>query len=73
MPNPFEDNEGFSCALINDEGQCSLWPAAAEVPTGWKIMADPSIRKDCLEYIEANRTEMRPRSLVASLKTADAP
>jgi MbtH protein len=71
MPNPFEDNEGFSCALINDEGQCSLWPAA-EVPTGWKIMAGPSIRKNGLEYIEANWTDMRPRSLVVSLKTADA-
>ena len=72
MPNPFEDNEGSYCALVNEEGQYSLWPASTGIPAGWQVMSGPSTRKDCLEYIEANWTDMRPRSLVGSLKMADA-
>ena len=32
--NPFDDPEGSFYALVNDEGQYSLWPAFAEVPAG---------------------------------------
>lgn len=37
MTNPFEDPDGTYVALINDEGQHSLWPAFIEVPAGWAI------------------------------------
>lgn len=33
MPgNPFDENEGVFCALVNDEGQYSLWSTFAVVP-----------------------------------------
>lgn len=34
MTNPFEDADDTYLALVNDEGQYSLWPAFIEVPAG---------------------------------------
>jgi MbtH protein len=70
MANPFEDEDGNYLALMNDEGQYSLWPEFAEVPDGWQIMYSGGRRQDALAYIEAHWTDMRPRSLVAQM---DAP
>ncbi len=72
MSNPFEDGTAFYVALINDEGQYSLWPTSVEVPSGWKNVFGPSSRIDCLDYVEANWKDMRPRSLTASQPVADA-
>ena len=65
--NPFDDENGTFYALVNDEGQYSLWPAFAEVPEGWKIAHDRDTRQACLEYIEAHWTDLRPASLVAEM------
>ncbi|MFD7530676.1 MULTISPECIES: MbtH family protein [unclassified Streptomyces] len=64
--NPFDDPEGRFLVLVNDEGQHSLWPSFAEVPGGWTIAFDENSRAACLEYIETNWTDLRPRSLVAA-------
>ncbi|SFY00689.1 MbtH family protein [Streptomyces atratus] len=64
--NPFDDPEGRFLVLVNDEGQHSLWPSFAEVPGGWTIVLTENTREECLEYIEANWTDLRPRSLAAS-------
>jgi MbtH protein len=72
MSNPFEDGKTLYCALINDEGQYSLWPTSIEVPSGWKNAFGPSNRTDCLDYIETHWKDMRPRSLMASQLAADA-
>ncbi|MGP4001147.1 MbtH family protein [Streptomyces sp. 8N706] len=69
MSNPFEDAEGVYVVLTNDEGQHSLWPAFAEVPPGWKIAHHKDSRQACLDYIEENWTDMRPKSLVAAAHT----
>jgi MbtH protein len=61
--NPFEDREGEYLVLVNDEDQHSLWPAFAEVPVGWHTVFGPGDRKAALEYVEANWTDLRPRSL----------
>jgi hypothetical protein len=37
MTNPFDDDNGTFIALINDEGQYSLWPTFADVPDGWRV------------------------------------
>ena len=63
MDNPFDDEEGTFLALFNDEGQYSLWPEFAEVPSGWTVCHGPGSRESCLAYVEANWTDMRPRSL----------
>lgn len=64
MTNPFEDNDGTYFVLVNDEGQHSLWPAFADVPAGWAIVHGPEARQSCLDYVEANWTDLRPKSLI---------
>lgn len=66
MTNPFDDDSGTFLALLNDEGQYSLWPAFLTVPDGWRAEHGPAARAQCLEHIETNWTDMRPRSLVAA-------
>jgi len=68
MTNPFDDEEGVFYALINDEGQYSLWPTFAEVPEGWEIVHGATTRQACLDYIEENWTDMRPKSLIAEME-----
>jgi MbtH protein len=68
VTNPFEDENGTYLALINDEGQYSLWPSFAEVPAGWTIAHPEDTRKACLDFIEENWTDMRPKSLIEEMK-----
>jgi MbtH protein len=60
--NPFDDPDGTFVVLVNDEEQHSLWPAAMAVPAGWQVAHGPDSRKSCLDYIEANWTDILPRS-----------
>lgn len=64
MSNPFEDADAPYLVLVNDEGQYSLWPASIAVPAGWITAHDADSRSNCLEYIEAQWTDMRPNSLI---------
>ncbi|MFC6093202.1 MbtH family protein [Saccharothrix lopnurensis] len=63
MTNPFDDAEGSFHVLVNDEEQHSLWPAFAEVPTGWTSRFGPGTREACLAYVEEHWTDLRPLSL----------
>ncbi|GAQ59383.1 MbtH family protein [Streptomyces acidiscabies] len=65
--NPFEDDDARYLVLTNDEGQHSLWPAFAEVPDGWTVAHPEDTRQACLEYVERNWTDMRPKSLVEAM------
>jgi len=65
--NPFDDENGTFYALANDEGQYSLWPTFVQVPEGWSIQHGPESRRSCLDHIEANWTDMRPKSLIARM------
>jgi uncharacterized protein YbdZ (MbtH family) len=50
--------------LVNDEEQHSLWPAFADVPAGWRVVyGEADRRAACLDYIEQNWTDIRPKSL----------
>lgn len=71
MTNPFDDPDGTFFVLVNGEGQHSLWPAFAAVPAGWAVTHGPDTRQACLDHVEANWTDMRPRSLAASMETAE--
>jgi len=62
--NPFDDPDGVFLVLVNDEGQHSLWPEFADVPAGWTVVYGPGSRQDCLDYVEANWTDLRPKSLI---------
>jgi MbtH protein len=68
MANPFDDEDGTFLVLVNDEGQHSLWPVFADVPAGWKVVFGEDGRKACLDYIEENWTDMRPKSLIEQMK-----
>ncbi|WNG94486.1 MbtH family protein [Mycobacterium sp. ITM-2016-00318] len=61
--NPFDDEDGTFYVLINDEEQHSLWPSFADIPAGWRVLYGEAARGECLNYIEENWTDIRPRSL----------
>jgi MbtH protein len=61
--NPFDDEENVFVVLINEQDQRSLWPAATDVPAGWRVEHGPATRRDCLAYVEQNWIDLRPRSL----------
>ena len=67
MTNPFEDENGSYFVLTNDEGQYSLWPSFAEVPDGWSVVHGEASRQTCLDYINENWTDMRPKSLIEAM------
>ena len=67
MTNPFEDDSTAYQVLVNDENQHSLWPVWIDVPAGWYVAHEEDTRQNCLDYIEANWTDIRPASLVAGL------
>ncbi|MFH8369990.1 MbtH family protein [Streptomyces sp. NPDC018031] len=70
MTNPFENPDATYLVLVNAEGQHSLWPSFAEVPDGWTVALAETGRQECLDYIEANWTDMRPLSLVRAMDGA---
>ncbi|MDG4862970.1 MbtH family protein [Streptomyces sp. T-3] len=65
--NPFEDSEGTYVVLANDEGQHSLWPARLTVPAGWAVVRAEGSKQECLDYVEANWTDLRPKSLIEAM------
>ena len=68
MPNPFENEEADFLVVVNDERQYSLWPSFRDIPAGWTAAGPKGPRKLCLEWIEQNWTDMRPRSLVEAME-----
>lgn len=72
MTNPFEDEDAAFHVLVNDEGQHSLWPTFVPVPDGWSIVYNSADRASCIDYINNNWTDLRPKSLVEFMKQQDA-
>jgi MbtH protein len=68
MPNPFEDPDASYLVLVNHEGQHSLWPVFADVPAGWTSVFGEAGRQECLDYIETNWTDLRPKSLIEAME-----
>ncbi|MFD3731899.1 MbtH family protein [Streptomyces sp. NPDC058632] len=67
MTNPFENDDAQYLVLVNDELQHSLWPVFADVPAGWTVALPAASRQECLDYVEKNWTDMRPRSLADAM------
>ncbi|OAB38406.1 MbtH family protein [Paenibacillus glacialis] len=63
MTNPFERADTTYLVLMNDEKQYSLWPSYIIVPEGWTVVVADQTREICTDYINAQWTDMRPRSL----------
>ena len=49
--------------LVNHEEQYSLWPLDQAVPDGWRPAGRQGSKDDCLAYVDAVWTDMRPLSL----------
>jgi uncharacterized protein YbdZ (MbtH family) len=65
--NPFDDDSGTFWVLVNDEEQHSLWPVFADIPAGWRVVYGEADRAACMDYIERNWADIRPRSLRQTL------
>lgn len=63
MTNPFDDPDGSFLVLVNDEDQHSLWPESVAVPAGWAVLHGPDTRQACIDFVEENWTDMRPRRI----------
>lgn len=61
--SPFDDDNGAFFVLVNDEDQHSLWPVFADIPAGWRVVHGEASRAACLDYVEKNWTDLRPKSL----------
>ncbi|MDH1010965.1 MbtH family NRPS accessory protein [Pseudomonas nicosulfuronedens] len=59
----FDREEAVYKVLVNGEEQYSLWPQYKEVPAGWREAGQQGNKADCLAFVEANWTDMRPLSL----------
>lgn len=74
MSNPFDDPDGSHQVLVNDEDQHSLWPATLTVPDGWRSVHGPTGRRECIDFIEREWTDIRPASLLhRSERPTDVP
>ncbi|MFJ2862495.1 MbtH family protein [Kitasatospora sp. NPDC087314] len=67
--NPFDDEQGAFLVLVNEENQHALWPAFVDVPAGWRSVFGEETRQACLDYVEKNWTDLRPRSLADAMDT----
>lgn len=47
----------------NHEDQYSIWPVGREVPLGWEIVGEPSIKEECLNRIKELWQDITPRSV----------
>lgn len=59
----FDREDAVYKVLVNGEEQYSLWPDYKEVPAGWREAGRQGSKADCLAFVEANWTDMRPLSL----------
>ncbi|MBF7997530.1 MbtH family protein [Rahnella laticis] len=64
MKNPFDNEKLTFEVLVNNENQHSLWPEFIEIPNGWTLIFGPAERQKCLDYINDNWTDIRPKSLI---------
>jgi uncharacterized protein YbdZ (MbtH family) len=70
--NPFDDESANFVVLVNDEEQHSLWPTCSDVPAGWRVVYGEADRAACLDYIDQNWIDIRPKSPRERLAAARA-
>lgn len=57
--------------VMNHEEQYSIWPDYKTLPAGWTSVGKTGKKDECLAYIDAVWTDMRPLSLRQAM-AADA-
>ncbi|NJN30674.1 MAG: MbtH family NRPS accessory protein [Synechococcales cyanobacterium RM1_1_8] len=58
-----QTTESLYRVVISDEGRYSIWPEHKDIPWGWRADQKVGTKQDCLDYIKAVWTDMRPLSL----------
>lgn len=58
-----EQDKTIYKVVMNHEEQYSIWPAAKKIPNGWQAEGKEGYKEECLSYIGAIWTDMRPLSL----------
>ncbi|WP_445490038.1 MbtH family protein [Rhodopseudomonas sp. RCAM05734] len=46
--------------LLNGDGQYSIWPSVAPIPSGWSSVGPIGSKAECLAFVETAWTDMRP-------------
>ncbi len=64
-----EDTKIYT-VVINHEEQYSIWPEGREMPLGWTPVGKSGLKQECLDYIKAVWTDMRPLSLRKQMEEA---
>ena len=60
----FDREDETFIVLVNHEAQYSIWPHWKAVPGGWAAVDGvKGDKKTVLDYVEAQWTDMRPKSL----------
>jgi MbtH protein len=59
----FTEPQQIFKVVLNHEEQYSIWPAHRDNARGWRDAGKTGTQEDCLEYIKAVWTDMRPLSL----------
>jgi len=60
IANPFDDESREFIVLVNHLNQHSLWPISFPIPTGWTTIGLRGRRRECLDWIEKNWTDITP-------------
>jgi len=63
MSSNVEEDRRIYKVVVNHEEQYSIWPADRENALGWNDAGKQGTKAECLEYIKAVWTDMRPLSL----------
>lgn len=57
-----DNNDLKYTVVINVEEQYAIWPALSDVPKGWSQVGPNGTHEECEAYVEANWTDMTPKS-----------
>jgi len=57
-----EEDAAYS-VVVNHEEQYSIWPVHRDLPLGWHDAGKSGSKAECLAYIKAVWTDLRPLSL----------
>lgn len=57
------DNDMLYRVVVSEEERYSIWPEYKEIPRGWRAAEKSGTKQECLDYINAVWTDMRPLSL----------
>jgi MbtH protein len=59
MTSLFAQAHTMFLVLVSPTGQYSIWPAALQVPAGWRVVHGVAVRQSCLDFIAARQAPMQ--------------